>query len=69
MRGIHTFPKIIRPKLNVIPRLEFELAYFEAAVQHFIYYAKRPFPPPDKPFVRPVRTASYSLIYEYIASN
>ena len=25
-------------KLNVIARLDFDLAYFEAAVQHFSYY-------------------------------
>ena len=30
----HTFPKGISPKLNVIGQLGFELAYFEAAVQH-----------------------------------
>ena len=35
----HTFPKDISLKLNVIERLEFELAYFEATVQHFSYYA------------------------------
>ena len=31
-KGVHTFPKGISPKVNVIARLEFELAYFEAAV-------------------------------------
>ena len=35
---IHTFPKSISPKTNVMARLEFELAYFEATVQHFSHY-------------------------------
>ena len=29
MGGFHIFPKGINPKVNVIARLEFELAYFE----------------------------------------
>ena len=40
-KGINTFPKIISPKVNVITWLEFELAYFEAAVQHFTHYTTR----------------------------
>ena len=35
---VHTFPKRISPKVNVIVQLKFQLAYFEAAVQHFNYY-------------------------------
>ena len=31
---IHTFPKGISPKVNVIALLEFELAYYDVAVQH-----------------------------------
>ena len=38
--GVHIFPKGISPKVNVIAWLEFELVYFEAAVQHFSQYAK-----------------------------
>ena len=30
--------KNFSPKVNVIARLEFELAYFMAAVHHFSYY-------------------------------
>ena len=30
--GVHTFPKGICPKVNVIARLEFELAYYDSAV-------------------------------------
>ena len=32
------FPNAITPKVNVIARLEFELIYFEATVQHFRHY-------------------------------
>ena len=34
-----TFPESIRSKVNIIPRLEFELAYFKAAIQHFSHNA------------------------------
>ena len=33
-KGIYSFPKGISRKGNLIARLEFELAYFMAAVQH-----------------------------------
>ena len=39
-----TFPKDISPKVNAIEQLEFELAYFKAAVQHFIHYITRILP-------------------------
>ena len=39
IRWIHTFSKGINPKVRVIAQLEFELAHFEATVQHFSYYA------------------------------
>ena len=32
IRGVHTFPKGICPKVNVIARLEYELAYYDSAV-------------------------------------
>ena len=32
-KGVHTFTKGICPKMNVIARLEFELAYYDSAVQ------------------------------------
>ena len=38
---IHTFPKGICPKVNVIAQLEFELAYYDSAVQCFNYYSTR----------------------------
>ena len=34
-KRFHAFPKGIGPKVNVIAWLEFELTYFETAVQHF----------------------------------
>ena len=30
-KGVHTFSKSIKPKVNLIARLEFELAYFESS--------------------------------------
>ena len=38
-KRIHTFPKGIGPKMNVIARLEFELVYYEVEVQHVNHYA------------------------------
>ena len=37
--GVHTFPKGISLEVYVIAQLGFELAYFEAIVQHFSHYA------------------------------
>ena len=34
-KGVRTFPKGICPKVNVIARLEYELAYYDSAVQRF----------------------------------
>ena len=34
-KGVHTFPKGICPKVNVIVRLEYELAYYDSAVHRF----------------------------------
>ena len=39
--GVHTFPKGICPKVNVIAQLEFELGYYDSTVQHFSYYTTR----------------------------
>ena len=36
-KDVHTFFKGISLKVNVIARLEFELAYYKVAVQHFSY--------------------------------
>ena len=37
---LYIFPKDINPKVDVIAWLGFEIAYFEAAVQHVSNYAK-----------------------------
>ena len=42
--GFHTFPKNICPKVNVIARLVFELAFYESAVQRFNRYTTRTSP-------------------------
>ena len=39
--GIHTFLKGICPKVNVIARLEYELAYNDSAVHRFNHYTAR----------------------------
>ena len=38
-KGIHTFPRVIRPKVNVITWLEFELGYFDVVVQVIRHHA------------------------------
>ena len=40
-KGVHTFPKGICPKVNIIARLENELAYYDSAVHRFNHYTKR----------------------------
>ena len=38
-KEVHTLPKDISPKINVIAWLAFELAYYDFAVQHVSHYA------------------------------
>ena len=45
-KGVHTFPKGICLKVNVIARLEYELAYYDSAVRRFNHYTTRT-PPRD----------------------
>ena len=40
-RGVHTFPKGICLKVNVLARLEYELAYYDSAVHRFNHYTTR----------------------------
>ena len=40
----HIFPKVIRPKGNVIARLEFELTYYDVAHQYVSQAATGTFP-------------------------
>ena len=37
-KTVYTFSNCISPNVNIIARLEFELAYFDIAVQHVSYY-------------------------------
>ena len=41
---VHTFPKGICPKVNVIVRLEYELAYNDSAVHRFNHFTTRTIP-------------------------
>ena len=40
-KGVPTFSKGICPKMNVIARLEYELAYYDSAVHRFNHYTTR----------------------------
>ena len=40
-KGVHTFPKGICPKVKVIARLEYKLAYYDSAVHCFNHYTMR----------------------------
>ena len=44
-KGVHTFSKGICPKVNVIARLEFELANYNSAVHRFNHYTTKTSPP------------------------
>ena len=46
--GIHTVPQSIYTKVNVIVCLEFELTYYDPAVQRFAHYTKGTPPIPTK---------------------
>ena len=47
-KGAHNFPNGICPKVNVIARLEYELAYYDSAAQRFNHYTTRTTPMKDK---------------------
>ena len=40
-KGVNTLPKGICPKVNVIARLEYELAYYDSAIHRFNHYNTR----------------------------
>ena len=44
-KGVHIFPKGICPEVNVIARLEFELAYYDSVVHRFNHYITMFAPP------------------------
>ena len=43
-KGVHTFPKGICTKGNVIARLEYELAFYDSAGHRFNHYTTRTHP-------------------------
>ena len=43
-KGVHTFPNGICPKVNIIARLEYELAYYDYAVHRFNHYTTKTLP-------------------------
>ena len=61
-KGVHTFPKGICPKVNVIARLEYELAYYDSANHCFNHYTTRT--PPSNP----VYTYTFNL-YDLLTNN
>ena len=40
-QGVHTFPKGIFLKVNIIAQLEFEIVYYNPAVHRFNHYTTR----------------------------
>ena len=46
-KGVHTFPKGICLKVNIIVRLEYELTYYDSAVHRFNHYTTRTSPNND----------------------
>ena len=43
-KGVHIFPKDTNPKVNIIAWMEFEPAYYDAAVQHISHYTTKTSP-------------------------
>ena len=52
-KGVHTCPKGICKKGNVIARLEYELAYYDSAVNRFKHYTTRTPPHTHKQGMQP----------------
>ena len=61
-KGVHTFPKGICPKVNVIMRLEYELAYYDSVVHRFNHYTTRTSPVFLRHSVSPIVTTKISCI-------
>ena len=64
-KGVHAFSKGISSKVNVITWLEFELVYFEAAVQYFSPYATWT---PEN-FIKDNRRNNFNLVMPLILSE
>ena len=63
--GVHTFPKGICPKVNVMARLEYELAYYDSAVHRFNHYTTRTPPELGDPLVSQNLTAQSAGAADY----
>ena len=63
--GVHTFPKGLCPKVNIIVQLEFELTYYDSAVQRFNHHTwfnvSKWF---NKKKKNPLKTLCFSSLYE-----
>ena len=65
-KGVHTFPKGICPKVNIIARLAYELAYYDSAVQLVNHYTTRRNPhPPTHLNICFLLSVSYSNIQRF----
>ena len=60
-KRVHTFSKGICPKVNVIARLEYELAYYDSAVHGFNHYTTRTHTPCKKGI-----SLNYSLYFKWV---
>ena len=63
-KGVHTFPEGICLKVNVIARLEFELAYYDSAVHRFNHYTTRT--PANKPELISLLTIKWFVLVWFI---
>ena len=59
---VHTFPKGICPKVNVMAQLEYEIAYYDSIVHRFNHYTTRT--PPSLSLS--LSLSLYIYIYIYI---
>ena len=60
-KGVHTFPKGICPKVNVIARLKYELAYYDSAVHRFNHYTTM-----TLPLWSCVNITGFNLLFEIV---
>ena len=65
-KEVHTFPKGICPKVNVIARLEFELAYYDSEVHRFNHYSTRTPPHISQWITLPTQSC---LVLYYFCAN
>ena len=59
-KGVHTFPKGICPKVTVRARVEYELAYYDSAVNRFNHYTTRT-PPNEIEYMMLANSDDYDM--------